>query len=402
LLVQLAQRKGPFILLIFALIMVAGFESSTWVGGITFPAAAIAISLVTILKSDWRNRGGLVLHLAVAGTFAIGLASPLLYDQFMMAAMRAGDAPITLEPYSVLGYDLPEPIDQIVDLPAFWLIFLVVEFPAFYLTGAVTMTLFLRGRDLAEDRKPVVLAFAILAVTSLCVSWLLVSTLTENNDLGWRGVLPAVMLLIIFAAIGLSRALRKPASLAAIAALALVVGGLPKGAMDTYGNIIAEPQRSSKLFAATPAMWEPVRSHSQASDRIANNPLFLQELTPWPINISWALLSNRRSCYAGSDYVTPFSSLTQPRREEVDAQFTRIFSGNATSDDLWILATQYDCRVMVVSVQDGAWDRDPFASHPAYQLVESDPAAWRIYEIVDSNAHNRAAAGTASGNRRRK
>jgi hypothetical protein len=116
---------------------------------------------------------------------------------------------------------------------------------------------------------------------------------------------------------------------------------------------------------------------------VANNPLFLADMTPWPVNISWALLANRRSCYAGRDLALPFAPLTRQRREAVDAQFVRVFAGDARPDDLRELATQYGCRLAVVTAPDGAWTRDPFAAHPFYRLVEAD-AAWRIYRVADA------------------
>ena len=126
-----------------------------------------------------------------------------------------------------------------------------------------------------------------------------------------------------------------------------------------------------------------MRRHSDATDRVANNPLFLADLTPWPVNISWALLSDRRSCYAGPDLALPFAPVTRQRREEIDAQFVRIFAGEPRPDDLREVATHYGCQLAVVTSQDGAWIRDPFATHPLFRLVETEPAAWRIYKVSD-------------------
>ncbi len=116
------------------------------------------------------------------------------------------------------------------------------------------------------------------------------------------------------------------------------------------------------------------RSHWQQS-------LFLEEMTPWPVNISWALLSNRRSCYAGLDLAVPFMPLPRKRLREIDAQFTRVFSGEGWPDDLRELATRYGCRVVVVTELDGAWERDPFATSEHWRLVEESAQGWRIYVV---------------------
>ncbi len=122
-----------------------------------------------------------------------------------------------------------------------------------------------------------------------------------------------------------------------------------------------------------------MRRHSAAGERIGNNPLHLADLTPWPINLSWALLADRRSCYAGREFALPFTSLSRPRLAEIDARFIRIFAGEATPDEVRDLATRYDCRLVVVTPQDGAWKRDPFAASPFYRLVETQDGRWRIY-----------------------
>ena len=44
-----------------------------------------------------------------------------------------------------------------------------------------------------------------------------------------------------------------------------------------------------------------------------------------------------------------------------------------------ILANRYDCALAVVTAQDGAWAKDPFAASPLYELIESKDGEWRIY-----------------------
>jgi len=136
-----------------------------------------------------------------------------------------------------------------------------------------------------------------------------------------------------------------------------------------------------KVFAQTPEMWAAVRRHAAADERVANNPLFLQDLTPWPVNLSWALLSDRRSCFAGRELTLAYTALPRARREAIDALFIRVFAGDASSQDIDDLARLYDCRVVVVTAQDGAWRRDPFATSALYRLAEHD-ARWRIYRLA--------------------
>jgi hypothetical protein len=106
-------------------------------------------------------------------------------------------------------------------------------------------------------------------------------------------------------------------------------------------------------------------------------------MTPWPINISWALLSDRRSCFAGSEPALVFAPLPRDRREAIDEMFNRVFAGAPEGDDIGQLVRRYHCRVAVVTAQDGAWDNDPFATSPLFKLVDQHAGRWRIYRALD-------------------
>jgi hypothetical protein len=376
---ELARRPSVPVMAILGIAMAACFESSTWIGGIVVPLAALMIALLAMLRAERPFR--LFLYLAGAALIAALLIAPMLYDQMQTAIWRGGGAPIAVVPYDVLT-DRPDgTLGFVANLLAYWAIFLLVEFPAFYLAGLVAVFVLLLARGEAAERTSVVRTFALLLAVSLGAAWLLISTLGDNNDLGWRAVLPAVLLLIVFSAIALALWLERPISFAAVPALALVLLGLPDGLTLIYGNAVVTPNASSRVFAAAPNLWQAVRRHTSSTERIANNPYYLEHMTPWSANISWALLANRRSCYANAALVDPFSALSHARSERINAQFVRVFSGTGDADDVAQLAILYHCSVAVVTPQDGAWSRDPFAASPYYRLVEDSPS-WRIYKMT--------------------
>ena len=303
-----------------------------------------------------------------------------------MTAARGSVYPVALMHYEVLGDWFPQALRRALDLPAYWVLLLVIEFPAVYVTGAAALICILRARELDPERSRIAMGFASLALASLAVSWLFASTLADNNDLGWRAVLPGAMVLTVFAAVGLAHWITTGARVAATAALIAAALGLPGGIAIIHHNAVGAPSPAAGQFAATPDMWAAVRRHARPDDRIGNNPLFMQEMTAWPVNISWALLSNRRSCYAGHDLVLPYAPLSRDRLRSVDAQFSRVFAGAGDAQDVYELATRRDCRVIVVTAVDGAWRRDPFATSPHYRLAESSTRGWRIYVVEDAPA----------------
>ena len=122
-----------------------------------------------------------------------------------------------------------------------------------------------------------------------------------------------------------------------------------------------------------------MRRYAASGVRVANNPQFLANVTPWPVNISWALLADRSSCFASRDLAAAYAPLSPERRQMVYDQFVRVFAGEPMPADLNEMATKYGCEVVVVVPQDGAWEKDPFAASYEYHLAETRENRWRIY-----------------------
>jgi hypothetical protein len=375
-------RPNLTLVLAIALLIVAGFGSSTFVGGITFAFAAIIAAplMFAAVEPAWRLRfvGGM----ALAALLVICLIAPFVRDQLAALAARDGGSPIIVNPYHVFGEFLPPTWRRLLDLPGFWLIILPVELPAAFVAGTIALTLALRAA-MPRVEKLALAALACLAGAGLVVSWLLASTIGDNNDLGLRAIIPAVIVLIAVAAAvaaGLAGGLRRLA--VAAAALVGLVLSLPDTARMIHDNVVGHDVPDGKIFAQTPELWTAVRRNAPRSARVANNPLFLADLTPWPGNMSWALLSDRSSCFAGRELAEAYAWLPAERREAIADQFDRVFGGTGTPQDIAAIATTYDCDVVVVVPQDKIWEDDPFLTSPDYRLVEQRVGRWRIYQRV--------------------
>jgi hypothetical protein len=379
---RLSRQPSRGLAVVLALIVVAGFESSAWIGGVTFAAAALPLGLVLLHQAEKRQRVAFVAHAAGAALLAAAVAFPVLRDEYMATAARGVGIPIALSPHAVLGTVAPESVRGALDLPAFWLLLLVVEFPAIYIGGTAAGLGLAKRRETAPEQRRLALALGGVAVIGCVIAWLFVSTIA-NNDLGWRAILPAVMVLTIFAAAGLARWLAAPAPRAAAFAVFLLLLGVPDGLALMADNWAGIPAPSAALFARTSELWQAVRRHTASDERVANNPLFLADMVRWPVNISWALFADRRSCFAGWDLARAYVALPEVRIDGLEALFRRVFAGDGTPEETHELATRYACRVVVVTAEDGAWRRDPFAESVDYRLVEEKPGAWRIYRAVE-------------------
>jgi hypothetical protein len=372
---------GILCLVVLALVAAAGFESSTWVGGVTFALAAPAVGAMLLARAAPGERMRLLLRFAGAAALTVAVAAPLLRDQLAADAARATGSPIAFHVHGVLGEFFPQGLRRLLDIPAYWLVLLPIELPAIAVTGTVALFVLLARRNGAIRRDA--LALALLGVVGLATAGLLASRLGDNNDLGWRAALPGIFMLTAFAAAGLAEWVAARAALAVAAALVAVALGLPTSYALIHRYVAGDVRPGASAFAQAPAMWAAVRRHAAPDERVLNNPTFLGDITPWPENISWALLANRRSCFAAREFALIFTTMPKGQREALNEQFIRVFAGEGSPDDVSELATRYDCRVVVMTPADGAWTHDPFGASPHYRLVESVPDRWRIYRAVD-------------------
>ncbi len=377
--VHFARRPSPARLVVLVLLVVAGFESSTYVGGVTFAAAAVVAAPIVLAGVAPGRRIGIAGGLAAAAALAVLIAAPFIRDQLATVAARGGGSPLVFHHAEVLGDMFAPTLRRALDVPAYWLILLPLEFPATFIAGLIALVVTVRELA-AGPEKTAVAMFIALAGVGLVVPWLFVGTLGDNNDLGLRAIIPAELVLIVgaaAAAASLANArLRTVVAATALAGLAL---SLPD-AVPMIGDYAAGRARPGGAeFARSPQLWAAVRRYAPPAARIANNPLFVKDVTPWPVNISWALLADRNSCFAGLDLALAFAPVPIERREAINAQFLRVFAGEGTSDDVHDLAAKFGCDVAVVVPTDRAWESDPFAASPDYRLAEAREDRWRIY-----------------------
>ena len=379
LIARYAQRRSALLLLAIALLVVAGFESSVFVGGITFALAALMATPFLITQADSSQRARFVGGMTAAALLAAIFAAPFLRNQLYAVTARGDADPIIFQHFQVLGSLFSESWRRALDWPAYWLVLLPIEFPATFVAGAIALFVLLRSAAAKQERLFTV-ALGCLAGAGLLISWLLVSTVGDNNDLGLRAVLPAASVLIALSAAGLTLTPRRP--LICVLAIAGLLLSLPDTVGMIRSNIEGRPRPDGAVFAQSPELWAAVRRYAPVTARVANNPLYLQDLTPWPANMSWALLADRNSCFAGRELALAFAPLSDAIREAINAQFIRVFAGEGTAQDVTDVAKKYGCDVVVVTPQDKAWANDPFAASPDFHLADSVGGKWRIYTVV--------------------
>lgn len=366
------------------LLIAAGFETSTWIGGVVFAVAAFAIVPVLFVGTERARRRGFVVAVLAAGAIAAIVAASFVHDQLVAAATRQHGAPIVVQPYAIAGEVFPAAWRPLLDIPAYWLVLLPIQLAAVYVPGLFAMKRLLAARDATPPERRLVAALAALSLASLAVGGSLTSTLADNNDLAWRAVLMASTTLIVFAAAGFAAWVAERRRLVVtLVSIALALGGVETGRL-AIGDLRGTTRPDDARFAGEPALWQAVRDRTAPDERVANDPYALWAMTAWPVNIGWSLLANRRSCYSTWELAQVYTSMPHDRLRAIDRQFDRVFAGRPEPGDLAALATTYDCAVAVVTTQDGAWEHDPFATSDRWTRVDERAGRWRIYRRRDS------------------
>jgi hypothetical protein len=379
LMVRLGSRRGAAASLALGLVAAAGVAASAYTGGFVMAVASPLIALLVLWGS--ADRAGFIMRVLLAGVVALAFAAPAIMDQFAVIAART-EPSLALKIFKPLGPFFPPYFHKNFNGLAFWTLLLLIRWPGVYVAGLAAAGLAVLGRrGMVGERRHEAAALVILAVAGLLVTFR-VRTIIGNNDLGWRANIPSFLILSAFTAAGLAAWFRSRvfAGLCTI----LIAFSLPR-TMEDVRNLYAglQPgQAATQLFARSPALWEAVRRHAGPQERVANNPLYLAAITPWPTNMSWAALSNRRSCFAVWEMVAVYSPLGPNGAFDVAQIYNRVFAGTPEPDDVARMARTYGCTVVVITPADGAWGKDPFAAGPIYRQVETSPD-WRIYRLAE-------------------
>jgi hypothetical protein len=378
-LLMLRLAEGGFAAAVaLGLVVAAGFESSIWVGGFSFAVSGTLLGLWLLwhLPADRRR-------LYVASSFPallilVRLIAPFVAEEQHLVALRQLGPAVAVLPYPTFGNLVPAALRGLLDLPGFWLVMLPFAFPAL-----VPLAAFAACRPrllrLAPDRRPLAMVCLLVAAGSLGTAWLLRSVI-ENNDLGWRAVLPALLVLPAVAGCVVENlAASRAKALVGFALLALL--GVPETATMLREYAAGVRPGTPQIFAATAPAWAALRAASGPLDRVAGNPSLAAASLFWPVNPAWALLSDRPSCYAGRQSVVAYGAVTQGQLAGIDARFARVFDGQPAAGDVAALAGIDDCAFALVTARDGAWHQDAFATAWYYAPIATGKD-WRLYKRI--------------------
>jgi hypothetical protein len=388
-------------ILFLGLTAASAFNSSVWVGGVAL-ALSVPALLIALLGLRLDRRA----YLAGLKTGAAALAVAVLFMLPVLQSITSGPSvidrpfPFRIELWTATRLISKDSGVWGVALHAllYWIQFLPLNLGIVYLLGLPSMLA--RRPSTGEER--IFLALGIAATLAfLLVAQLLASSI-YNNDLGWRAVLPPIMLMSVWAATALvdlgscravgaglpgwgSRSLlaRFPRAFLHMSVAALTVGLLAAAAVWRWP--VAEYLKHDRpalrrALVAQEQGWERIRLLTDPEDLVQDNPDSpYQTLFRVPIT---ALLADRATAYAGREWVEVYAYTYD--RDTMQRQYETVrsvFGSDVTKERLLVLRDRLRVKALLVTTADPVFRSKEIDRSGVYELAESAPG-YKIYLAI--------------------
>lgn len=379
-LVRLLGSERLDVFLCFVVGILAGFsyDSSIWVGVTGLVPVLMLISCVTLRRG---NLQAALLKLAITGGVGLAVVMVVAVQEFQRLH---GGSIIALWFFPVLTRSMHFRSD-VENFVSYWLILLTLYFGfAYVVTSAWAFQRLCRFREMSLLDKAMMISF----LTPLLVAEMLHSIIA-NNDLAWRVVLISILMMTILASAVMAElqahiSERRFAGMA-VAISVFLVPGILSGLGFMVGTtseqwLYGGGNADNTQFLKDKQMWRAVDLTTPSDEAVASNPLYLQSLTPWPGNISWAMLSNRDTCTPPFAYLAAFAP--QADKAELGSIYDfmlKIFNGAPQAADFQTLRDRFLCKTILVVPSDALWTSKVLAASGYYHQVEDNPGKWTIY-----------------------
>ena len=334
-----ATGSGIYVAMIFALFFAIWFAIST-------------------VRRDWRG----VEALTVAGFTALILIRPFLAGLSAAPTDGASRFPLELTVRAFLPVEL---LLKLFQLNQPWLRnttdFLLLplnyflEFGVFFVVGRIMWTRFRQGKIKSDRNEQAAL---LLAVVSIVFCTFVKSTIIANNDLGWRGMLPAQFILLLWAANLLSERINRTPQIRLLIALGFIgviydyailrtypvlsdLGKMPK--IDWVGK---DDQVGLRTLANREA-YEWIRAHTPETAIIQQNP------DPVLQDTFFGAYGQRQALASGGACGTAFGG-NPAECSGFLPQLTQLFAGGSP-DELARACRTLPVQIILANDTDEAW-----------------------------------------------
>jgi len=356
-------RRGPA--MFFAAFCLAGCLGESIYVGLVFGAALAAWTPITLVqgwKGGWKRETGFLVGM---GVLALVLAAPQLWElaAFASAATTAATVPagghalaLAVRPFLPAAELARRSGSPNLVYAAFLPLNYFLEFGFFGLAGAWFLRRAWRRRTLGRYG----LATLTMAAVSLLICTFVRSTVIRNNDLGYRGILLAQFILLLWAVDLLDdpKAARRP--LAIVLLVAGVAGSIYEAATlrlyPVLSDVIALPRYSFLNPAADTGrrLWEARAAYERLRTMLGPDAIVQQNPDTSPGDLPWGLYADRRTV-ADTRFCATIMGGDPRECAAVMATIAPLFQGAAKPDEVDGACRALGISALVLKNTDPVW-----------------------------------------------
>lgn len=346
------------------MLLAAAVMASAWVGAIALLATAMLALPFVLLRADLRQRllSGATTILAAAFVALVLALGYLLYLR--------GLAQIAAQPLNYVAFDLFRTSHSVAPDSLFGALFQVANYATLFAATHLGLTYIagLAGLYVWHGNQGAERAWHELMhiwVPSAMAMVLFLRSPLVHNDLGWRGILLAVLPLAAFAGAALAsladRVLQGPVrpglKAAAVAATIVLLLSLA-GTQREFSRFILAPlsavhrDQHERMLQAGLA-WQRVQALTRPDAIIMANPAAFDAVTRPGGNVAWALFGDRRLLLTDYEWGLIFAHhVREASVAALDREQTRIFDGPADDAAVLRLKAVHKVAAILVSPSD--------------------------------------------------
>ncbi|HCR3073981.1 TPA: hypothetical protein ON345_004030, partial [Escherichia coli] len=171
-----------------------------------------------------------------------------------------------------------------------------------------------------------------------------------NNDLGWRAILPAVLVSSSLIAISIEKLKRE-----AITCISLIVVAISlPSAIDFSRNLLQGDFRNDNVKIISSLL--DITNNTEPTDRILINPRKFEGRDVLDGNVLPSIIMDRNSCFTNLSYAYAFSNQWGESIGYYWNALKEFYAGHASNEDLAKMK-KLKCTKLVILPGDGIWDK---------------------------------------------
>jgi hypothetical protein len=364
-----------------AVLLAAAIMTSAWTGGVApVLAATLALPCLMITRATRERLAQAVGRLAAAAVFAAVLSSSyLLYlrglrvtspNELVYVATWVYPTSTALPPLGFAGI--------VFNCLNFISIFALIHIGLAYPAG-------LHGLY-CRSNAPGLAGFVDLSRASIPATFVIVLFLRSaliHNDLGWRGILPGILLLYAFAGSSLAGLIeglqdwRRDGARLTLATLSafLFAASLAATHRMYEENILAEPTSKVRiqhtLMLDTGRAWARIQALTAPDAIVMASPTAFENVTKPGGNAPWALFGDRRLFLTDFEWGLVFAHhVAVSRAAAAEMLQTALFAGNVGEAELQHLRDEEKVAAILVAPGDQVLGTGRLNAGGYFRLVE--------------------------------